>query len=143
MPLTRQTKLLELSWSSLYYEPVPVRESDLLLMRLIDDVHLGHPDLGSRRIQDELEDMGHHVGRDHVRTLMRKMGIQAVYQKPRLSKPHPGHKIYPYLLRNMEIVRANHVWAADITYRTPSRQYATLHHRRKTHEHVWNAVLLM
>ena len=126
LPLSHQARLLDLSRSSLYYEPVPVSESDLVLMRLIDEIHLKHPDLGSRRIQDELEDMGHHVGRDHVRTLMRKMGIQAVYQKPRLSKPHPAHKIYPYLLRNIDISRANHVWAADITYLPMARGFCYL-----------------
>lgn len=126
LPLTHQARLLELSRSSLYYEPVPVSENDLLLMRLIDEIHLKHPDLGSRRIQDELEDMGHNVGRDHIRTLMRKMGIEAVYQKPKLSKPHPQHKIYPYLLRNVEITRANHVWAADITYLPMARGFCYL-----------------
>ena len=126
LPLSRQAQLLELSRSSLYYEPVPVSERDLKLMRLIDEIHLKYPDYGSRRIQDELEDMGHGVGRDHIRTLMRKMGIEAVYQKPRLSKPHPAHKIYPYLLRNKQITRANHVWAADITYLPMARGFCYL-----------------
>jgi putative transposase len=123
LPLSHRAKLLELSRSSLYYEPVPVNEHDLMLMRLIDEIHLKYPDYGSRRIQDELEDLGHFVGRDHIRTLMRKMGIEAVYQKPRLSKPHPAHKIYPYLLRNKEVTHANHVWAADITYLPMARGF--------------------
>ena len=84
-------------------------------MRLIDELHLKHPYMGSRSIRDQLQDMGHQVGRQHVRTLMGKMGITAMYRKPRLSKPHPDHKIYPYLLRNLDISRANQVWAADIS----------------------------
>lgn len=126
LSLSRQCQLLALSRTSLYYEPVPVSERDLILMRLIDEIHLKYPDYGSRRIQDELEDLGHAVGRDHVSTLMRKMGIEAVYPKPRLSKPQPAHKIYPYLLRNKEIVRANHVWAADITYLPMARGFCYL-----------------
>jgi putative transposase len=85
-------------------------------MRLIDEIHMQYPFLGSRRIQDELEYRGHKIGREHVRTLMRKMGIKALYRKPRLSKAHPGHRVYPYLLRGLEITRGNQVWAADITY---------------------------
>jgi len=126
LPLTQQARLLELSRSSLYYVPALVSENDLLLMRLIDEIHLKHPDFGSRRIQDELEDCGHYVGRDHIRTLMRKMGIEAVYQKPKTSKPHPEHKIYPYLLRNKEVTHANQVWAADITYLPMARGFCYL-----------------
>ena len=99
LPLTRQSRILELSRSSLYYQAVPVSDRDLELMRLIDEIHLKHPFMGSRRIRDQLQDLGHKVGRQHVSTLMRKMGISALYRKPRLSKPHPDHKIYPYLLR--------------------------------------------
>ena len=115
LPLTRQSQILELSRSSLYYEAVPISARDLELMRLIDEIHLKHPFMGSRSIRDQLQDMGHDVGRGHVSTLMRKMGIAALYRKPRLSKPHPAHKVYPYLLRGMEITRANHVWATDIS----------------------------
>jgi len=86
------------------------------MMKIIDEVHLKYPFYGSRNIRDELREQGYEVGRGHVSTLMKKMGIEALYRKPRLSKPHPGHKIYPYLLRGLEIIRANHVWAADITY---------------------------
>jgi putative transposase len=86
------------------------------MMRIIDEVHLKYPFYGSRNIREELRDRGYKVGRGHVSTLMNKMGIEALYRKPRLSKPHPGHKIYPYLLRGLEIIRGNHVWAADITY---------------------------
>jgi len=116
LPLTRQSQILELSRSSLYYEAVPLSPGDLALMKLIDELHLKHPFMGSRSIRDQLQDKGHQVGRQHVRTLMKKMGIAAMYQKPRLSRPHPGHKIYPYLLRGLDITRANHCWTADITY---------------------------
>lgn len=116
LPLTRQCAILELSRPSLYYQAAPISERDMELMRLIDGIHLRLPFYGSRRIRNELRDMGHEVGREHVSTLMRKMGIEALYRKPRLSKPHPGHKVYPYLLRDLEITCANHVWAADITY---------------------------
>jgi putative transposase len=85
-------------------------------MKLMDEIHLKHPYWGSRNIRDELQGQGYKIGRGHVSTLMKKMGIAAIYQKPRLSKPHPGHKVYPYLLRGMEITRANQVWSTDITY---------------------------
>ncbi len=116
LPLTRQSQILNLSRSSLYYEAVPVSARDLELMRLIDEIHLKHPFMGSRSIRDQLQGMGQQIGRQHVRTLMKKMGIAALYRKPNLSKPHPQHRVYPYLLRGMDITRANHVWAADITY---------------------------
>jgi putative transposase len=126
LPLTRQSEILELSRSSLYYEAVPTSARDLELMRLIDEIHLKYPFMGSRGIRDELQDGGHKVGREHVGTLMRKMGIAALYRKPNLSKPHPQHKVYPYLLRGMEITRANHVWAADITYLPMARGFCYL-----------------
>jgi len=116
LPLTRQSKILQLSRSSVYYRAAGVSERDLEMMRIIDEVHLKYPFYGSRNIRDELRDLGYKVGRDHVRTLMKRMGIEALYRKPRLSRPHPEHKIYPYLLRGLEIISANHVWAADITY---------------------------
>lgn len=116
LPLTRQSHILKLSRSSLYYKAVPVNARDLELMKLIDEIHLKYPFYGSRNIRDELLDQGYKIGRGHVSTLMKKMGIEALYRKPRLSKPHPGHKVYPYLLRGMAITRAKQVWAADITY---------------------------
>ena len=116
LPLTRQSQILALSRSSLYYRAVPVNVRDLQIMKLMDEIHLKHPYWGSRNIRDELRDQGYKIGRGHVSTLMKKMGVAAIYQKPRLSMPHPGHKIYPYLLREMEITRGNQVWAADITY---------------------------
>jgi putative transposase len=100
----------------LYYRAVGVSGRDLEMMRIIDEVHLKYPFYGSRNICDELRDRGYKVGRGHVSKLMKKMGIEALYRKPRLSKRHLGHKIYPYLLRGLEITRGNHVWAADITY---------------------------
>lgn len=126
LPLTRQSQILELSRSSLYYEGVPVSDRDLELMRVIDEIHMKHPFMGSRSIRDQLQGKGHQTGRQHVRTLMKKMGIAALYQKPRLSKPHPDHKVYPYLLRGLEITRANHVWAADITYLPMARGFCYL-----------------
>jgi putative transposase len=126
LPLTRQSEILKLSRSSLYYEAAPVSDRDLELMRLIDELHLKHPFMGSRSIRDQLQDMGHKVGRQHVGTLMKKMGVAALYKKPKLSKPHPEHKVYPYLLRGMDITRANHVWAADITYIPMARGFCYL-----------------
>jgi putative transposase len=126
LPLTRQSKILELSRSSLYYEAIPTSSRDLELMRLIDEIHLKYPFMGCRGIRHQLQDMGHKVGRQHIGTLMRKMDIAALYRRPNLSKPHPQHKIYPYRLRGMEITRANHVWAADITYLPMARGFCYL-----------------
>lgn len=126
LPITRQCHLLELSRSSFYYREAPVSDRDLTLMRQIDEIHLNYPFYGSRRIRNELEDRGYHVGRGHVVTLMRKMGIEAIYRKPRTSIPHPAHKIYPYLLRGLDIDRANQVWAADITYLPMARGFCYL-----------------
>lgn len=126
LPLTRQSEILQLSRSSLYYEAVPINDRDLDMMRRIDEIHLKYPFMGSRSIRDQLQGMGYQVGRGHVSTLMKKMGIAALYQKPRLSKPHPAHTVYPYLLRGLEITRANHVWAADITYLPMARGFCYL-----------------
>lgn len=126
LPITRQCQLLELSRSSVYYREAPVSDHDLILMRQIDEIHLNYPFYGSRRIRNELEDRGYHVGRGHVVTLMRKMGIEAIYRKPRTSVAHPEHKIYPYLLRGLDITRANQVWAADITYLPMARGFCYL-----------------
>jgi putative transposase len=126
LPLTRQSRILELSRSSLYYKAVPISDQDLELMRLIDEIHLKYPFMGSRSIRDQLQDMGHKVGRQHVSTLMIKMGISALYRKPMLSKPHPEHKVYPYLLRGLEISRGNQVWASDISYIPMARGFCYL-----------------
>lgn len=126
LPLTRQGEILELSRSSLHCRAVPVSVRDLELMRHIDEIHLKYPFWGSRSIRDELRGRGYKVGRGHVSTLMKRMGITALYRKPKLSKPHPEHKIYPYLLQGMEIRRANQVWAADITYLPMARGFCYL-----------------
>jgi len=92
---------------------------DLALMRRIDELHLDYPFAGSRMLQGLLLGEGHKVGRLHVRTLMKRMGIEAIYRRPNTSKPAPGHKIYPYLLRKLSVTRPNQVWATDITYSAP------------------------
>ena len=116
LPLKRQCKILDLSRLGIYYTPVPVSEREMELMRQIDEIHLLYPFYGSRKIRNELWSKGYDVGRDRVRRLMLRMGIEALYIKPNLSAAHPDHIKYPYLLRGLEITRANHVWAADITY---------------------------
>jgi putative transposase len=116
LPITRQCALLDLCRSGVYYQAVPMNAKDLELMRQIDEIHLTLPFYGSRNIRDELWDRGYDVGRDRVRRLMRLMGIEALYIKPKLSAAHPGHRKYPYLLRGLSITRPNHVWATDITY---------------------------
>lgn len=126
LPITCQCKLLELSRSGVYYTPVPVSAKDLEQMRQIDEIHLQYPFYGSRKIRNELWARGYDIGRDKVRHLMRRMGIEALYIKPRLSIGHPQHPIYPYLLRGIEIARPNHVWAADITYIPMARGFCYL-----------------
>jgi putative transposase len=116
LPLTRQTRLLGLSRGSIYYRPPPVSAGDLELMRRIDQLHLEYPFAGSRLLRDLLGNEGYKVGRLHVTALMRRMGIEAIYRRPNTSKAAPGHKIYPYLPRNLPITRPNQVWATDITY---------------------------
>jgi putative transposase len=95
-------------------------------MRTIDELHLEHPFAGSRMLRDLLDRDGVHVGRRHMRTVMRRMGIEALYRKPNTSKPAPGHKIYPYLLRNVEMTRANQVWSTDISYIPMKRGFVYL-----------------
>lgn len=107
-------------------DPVFQPPSSPELMRLIDELHLQYLFYGSRKIRDELRDRGHDVGRGRVSTLMRKIGITALYQKPRLSIPHPEHKVYPYLLRGLEITEANQVWAEDICYLPMARGFCYL-----------------
>ncbi len=116
LPLTKQAIALGISRGSIYYLPKPVCPADLALMRRIDELHLELPFAGSRMLRDLLNDEGVLVGRKHVATLMRRMGIEAIYRKPSTSRRHPGHKIYPYLLRDRRITRSNQVWAMDITY---------------------------
>jgi len=114
--VTRQAELLELSRSSVYYTPRPISERDLALMRRIDELHLQIPFYGARKLTRELRKEGHDVGRRHVTTLMHRMGIEAIYRKPRTSIPAREAAIRPYLLGNLTINRANQVWASDITY---------------------------
>jgi putative transposase len=116
LPKTRRCKLLGIPRSSSYYQPKPVPDADLSLMKLIDRIHMDKPFLGSRRIVDELAEQGQKEDRKRVRRLMRVMDIQAIHPGPKTSKPHPKHKIYPYLLRGLDINRANQVWASDVTY---------------------------
>jgi putative transposase len=122
----RRCELLGLSRSTAYYRPSPVSEQDLALMRLIDEIHLEYPFYGSRRIRDELDTRGHRVNRKRVQRLMREMGIRALYPKRRTSAPGKGHKVYPYLLRDMTITRANQVWASDICYIPMARGFMYL-----------------
>ena len=116
LPITRQCQLLKLNRSTVYYQSKNVSEEDLKLMRRIDEMHLKRPFYGSRRIRDWLWEEGHDINRKRVQRLMRQMGIVALYPKAKTSKPGKGHKIYPYLLRNLVIDRPNQVWAADISY---------------------------
>jgi len=116
LPVVRQCQLLELARSTAYYQPTSVSAAELALRRRIDELHLDHPFAGARMLRDLLRRAGHSIGRRHVSTLRTRMGIEAVYRKPHISQRHPAHPVYPYLLRNMEITRSNHVWAADITY---------------------------
>ena len=116
LPLTRQARELGISRGSVYYLPRPVSPADLAIMRRIDELHLELPFAGSRMLRDLLRQEGIEIGRQHVTTLMKKMAIEAIYRRPNTSKPTPGHKIYPYLLRKLPIVRPNQVWATDISY---------------------------
>jgi putative transposase len=116
LPVIRQAKALGVSRSSVYYMPRPVPAEDLKLMRRLDELHLDHPFAGARMLRDLLRRAGVTVGRRHVSTLMKRMGIEAIYRRPKTSKPAPGHKIYPYLLRGVKIERPNQVWATDISY---------------------------
>ena len=115
LPVVRQAQLLQLSRSSVYYLPRPTSSDDLALMRRIDELHLEHPFAGSRMMRDFLKGEGHFIGRKPVATLMRTIGIEALYRKPNTSRRHAAQRIYPYLLRTLTIERANHVWAMDIT----------------------------
>ena len=125
-PIVRQCHILALSRSTAYYQPQPVSDADLALMRQIDECHLAWPFAGARMLSRILTRGGQPVGRRHVSTLMKRMGIHALYRKPNTSRRHPAHTIYPYLLRHLEITRPNHVWAADITYIPMTRGFVYL-----------------
>ena len=126
LSLTRQARALGISRGSVYYLPRPPSVADLALMHRIDRLHLDYPFAGSRMLQGLLNADGHSVGRRHVATLMRRMGIEALYRRPNTSKPAPGHKVYPYLLRNLPVTRPNQVWAMDITYIPMARGFVYL-----------------
>ena len=122
----RQAEVLNISRGSVYYLPRPVPEADLAIMRRLDRLHLEFPFAGSRMLRGLLAAEGCKIGRRHVKTLMKRMGIEALYRRPRTTKPEPGHKIYPYLLRGMAITRPNQVWAMDITYIPMARGFVYL-----------------
>lgn len=126
LSVSRQAILLGISRGSVYYQPRPVSDADLKLMHRIDKLHTEFPFAGSRMLQGLLVQEGFAVGRLHVATFMKRMGIEALYRKPNTSKPAPGHKIYPYLLRKLAVTRPNQVWAMDITYIPMARGFIYL-----------------
>jgi putative transposase len=116
LSIRKQCKILRISRSSFYYQPKEASSETLSIMNRMDELFMAYPFYGSRQMMVSLQREGISIGRHRVRRLMRIMGLQAIYRKPRTSDPHPEHKIYPYLLRNVAIKQANHVWCADITY---------------------------
>ncbi len=126
LSISRQAQLVGISRGSVYYKSRAVDTVDLDLMRHIDELHLEHPFMGARMLRDQLNRKGFVVDRKHVSTLMKRMGVEALYKKPNTSKKHPGHKIYPYLLRNLAIDEANQVWALDTTYIPMAKGFAYL-----------------
>ena len=126
LPLARQAKAVGISRGSIYYRPRSVGEAGLGLMRRIDELHLEYPFAGSRMMRGLLRQEGLSSGRRHIATLMRRMGIEALYRKPNTSRRRPGHTVYPYLLRGLEVSRPNQVWAMDITYIPMARGFVYL-----------------
>jgi putative transposase len=126
LPITRQAQVLGMSRGAVYYRPRPTSAADLALMRRIDELHLEHPFMGARMLRRQLKLEGVSVGRRHIATLMQRMGIQALAPQPGTSKRAPGHKIYPYLLRRLAVVRSNQVWALDTTYIPMARGFVYL-----------------
>jgi putative transposase len=126
LSVSHQAELLEISRASVYYLPRPVSEAELALMRRIDALHLEHPFMGARMLRDSLRREGFAVGRKHVGTLMARMGVEPLYRRPRTTRKHPGHPVYPYLLRGLAIERANQAWAMDITYIPMARGFVYL-----------------
>ena len=126
LPISSQAKALNISRSGVYFQPRAIPAVDLAIMRRMDELHLDFPFAGSRMLRDLLNAEGVKIGRCHVATLMKRMGIAALYRKPNTSKPASGHKIYPYLLRGMTIDRPNQVWAMDITYVPMARGFVYL-----------------
>lgn len=126
LPVSRQARLVGISRSSVYYAPSPLSDADLSLMRRIDALHLEHPFAGARMLGRMLRREDFEVGRKHLGTLMRRMGIEALYRKPCTSRKHAAHKIWPYLLRERTIDRCNQVWALDTTYVPMARGFVYL-----------------
>ena len=126
LPITRQADALGIARSTVYALPTPVSDRDLDLMKRIDRLHLEMPYAGSRMLRDLLNQDGIEVGRKHVATLMKRMGIEALYRKPKTTRKHPGHRVYPYLLRGLDINRPNQVFAMDITYIPMARGFVYL-----------------
>jgi putative transposase len=126
LSVSRQCQILNLNRSTFYYKKKPVKPDDLELMRLIDEQYLKTPTWGSRSMRNHLRRKGYKINRKRVQRLMRTMGLEAIYPKPKTSRPHPAHKVYPYLLRNLAVERPNQVWAADITYIPMSRGFMYL-----------------
>ncbi len=114
--VVHQCELLDISRSSVYYSSSKASQHELKLMRLIDEQYLRTPFYGSRKMVAWLRSQGYSVNRKRVQRLMRRMGIEAIYRRPRTTRPDSGHKVYPYLLRNLQIDKVNQVWATDITY---------------------------
>ncbi len=126
LSVTGQAQQLGISRGSVYYLPRPISAADLAVMRRIDELHMDYPFAGSRMLRDLLGRESIVVGRQHVATLMKKMGVAAIYRRPNTSKPAPGHRIYPYLLRKLPVTRPNQVWATDITYIPMARGFVYL-----------------
>jgi putative transposase len=126
LSVTKQAEVVGIARSTVYYLPRPVSASDLALMKQIDKLHTEFPFAGARMLRRLLAADGSKVGRRHVKTLMLRMGVEALYRRPRTTKPEPGHKIYPYRLRGMEVTRPNQVWAMDITYIPMARGFVYL-----------------
>jgi len=126
LPIKHQAKLLDISRSTVYYQPKPISPGDQILMNRIDRLHLELPFAGARMLRDLLRQEGHRAGRSKVARLMRLMGIEALYRKPKTTQRHPGHKVYPYLLRHLAVTRPNQVWAMDITYIPMARGFVYL-----------------
>ena len=126
LPITRQAQLLNISRGTVYYLPRAVSPADQALMRRLDELHLEYPFMGARMLRDQLNRQGVHAGRRHIRSLMLRMGIEALAPQPGTSQAAPGHKIHPYLLRKLTINRANQVWALDTTYIPMARGFVYL-----------------
>jgi len=126
LPISRQARLLDISRGTVYYQPRPISPRDHMLMNRIDRLHLELPFAGARMLRDLLRQEGHKAGRSKVSRLMRLMGIEALYRKPRTTRRHPENKVYPYLLRNLAVTQPNQAWAMDITYIPMARGFVYL-----------------